>query len=486
MRRVGAMAALVGLVLTMVAIIVSAGPATAAANPGLVCNNQQNRPEKDCVGDKNHGTIAASFDTAGNLVFDLDAASGFSGWRQIYICVGTGDTPTNRADCQGNTPTVLRPDAAGGDQYDVTDVEPDSTITEHAKDVTFGECATGITAVVDAGALPPGGFNWIVHVNSCEGTTDEAFGTAQTPDDDDEGFTYACAAPTGVTADGATLRGTTSDPAVTSAEFSFTSPAEETRSFSGVEDPDDDGLWSVTVAGLAPETAYEYEVAFFAGGEEVGSADDCSFATPRGPDSYACAAPTDVTASSATLRGSTTDELVDAATFALNSTNGSVEVAGAEVGDSNDWKAEATGLAAETEYTYTVAFADDGTDHGTGSGAACRFKTLAAASTLAPGPGPGPGPDATVTASPQADDSRVAGIVLTAETPNVAAVATVAAAPVSAAPAVAATPLARTGVSIDLLLPVGLGLVLFGAGTVLLGRRQELAIVRRPPGQHYR
>ena len=470
-RRVGVVTALLGLLLTLVAVVATAAPASAADNEGLVCNNQQNRPEKDCEGDKNHGTITSSFDADGNLVFELTAATGFPGWRQIYICVGTGDTPTNRADCQGNTPTVLHPNDAGGDEYDVTDVDPDSAITEDSKDVSFAECATGITAVVDADALPPGGFNWIVHVNSCEGTTDEAFGTAR-PDGPEEGFTYACAAPTDVTSEAATLRGTTTDPDVTAAEFRFTSPADETGSFAGVEGPD--GEWSAAATGLQPETAYEYEVTFSAGGEAVATAEDCAFATTRAPDTYTCAAPTDVTASRATLRGATTDESIDAATFTLQSANGSTVIAGSETGDSNEWTAEATGLAADTEYTYTVDFTDDRDSHGVGSGDVCRFRTRAASVT---------------TVSVPEDDTQVAGVVFTAPAPEAlptAAAAPAAAAPASTAPVVATVPLARTGTSTDILLPVGLGLVLFGAGMALLGRRQELAILRRPHGLHYR
>ena len=471
MRRIGVVTALLGLLVTLVAVVASAAPAAAADNEGLICNNQQNRPDKDCEGDKNHGTITSSFDTEGNLVFELTAAADFPGWRQIYICVGTGDTPTNGADCQGSTQTVLHPNDAGGDEYDVTDVDPDSAITEDTNDVSFAECATGITAVVKADALPPGGFNWIVHVNSCEGTTDEAFGRAN-PDGPGEGFTYACAAPTGVTSEAATLRGTTTDPDVTAAEFTFTSPADETRSFDGVAGAD--GEWSAAVTGLQPDTAYKYQVTFSAGEEEVATAEDCAFATTKAPDTYTCAAPTNVTASGATLRGATSDESIDAATFTLQGANGSTVIPGTETGDSNQWTAEATGLAADTEYTYAVDFTDDGDSHGVGSGDACRFRTRTASVT---------------TVSSPEDDTQVAGVVFTAPTPEAlpaaAPAAAAAAPPVAPAPAVAAAPLARTGTSTDVLLPVGLGLVLFGAGMALLGRRQELAIIRRPHGLHY-
>ena len=476
-RRIGAVAVLVGLLLTGVAVVASAAPVAAASNPGLVCNNQQNRPDKDCVDDKNHGTIATSFDTAGNLVFDLKAAEGFPGWRQIYICVGTGDTPTNSADCQGNTTTVLGPDAAVGNQYDVTDVDPDSTITEHAKDVSFAECATGITAVVKAGALPPGEFNWIVHVNSCRGTTDEAFGTATRPTTGDQ-KTYTCAAPTGVTSDAATLRATTTDLDVTAAEFSLTAASGGSpQVVAGVEDPDVRGKWSAAVTGLQPETSYTYDVRFVRSSGST-TAEDCAFATTKGPESYTCAAPTNVTENSATLRGSTTDETVDATLFELSSANGSTTRDGTESGDSNNWTASVTGLAANTEYTYTVDFRDAGVSHGTGSGAACRFKTLAASTTQ--------------TNPTTEQPTVVAGVAFTAPTPEAppAAAAPVAAVtptpPAAAAPAVGAAPLARTGVATDVLLPVGFGLVLFGAMASLVGRRHELALVRRPSGQHYR
>ena len=461
-RRTGTFTALLGLLLATIGLIASAAPVAAAETEGQICNNQQNRPEKDCVGDKAHGTITSAI-VDGDLVFDLEANDGFPGWRQLYVCVGTGDTPTNGADCQGSTPTVVSPD-----DYAVTVDDPAGTeVTEHDKDVTFSECATSITAVVDASAVPEGEFNWIIHVNSCEGTTDEAFGTAGSSTAE----TYACAAPTGVTADAATLRGATSDEAVEAVEFQLTSPTTGTA-IAGTEG--DEGSWSAAVSGLEANTAYTYDVRFLVGEEPVGSAEDCEFATTKGPDTYACAAPTNVTATSATLRGSTSDESVDAAAFTRSGS--STALAGTETGNSNNWTAEATGLTPDTEYSYTVDFKDGSTVQGTGSGPACSFKTLASTSVVV-----------TETITPTVQETEVRGVVLEAPAPDVAVAAAAAeVAPAAAvAPAVLAAPLARTGVATDVLLPVGFGLVLFGVVFSLLGRRQELVLIRRPAGEHY-
>lgn len=458
MRRAGAWATVFGLVLTVVGVVTTSTPAAALEDTtGLVCNNQKDRPDQDCEGANAHGTIATSFDADGNLLFDIDAAGDFGGWKQLYLCI-PGTAKTNRADCQGNTASVLHPQPPGGGDYDVT---APATNTENDKDVTFA-CATSINAKVYASALPTSpSFAWTVHVNTCGGGTDEAFGVATRTPPQGEDFRYECLPATEVTQTTATLRGSTDDEDVDAAVFSFTLPGGETRTFT--DDDATDGF-SVDVTGLTANTVYEYAVEFFAGDavEPAGTGAGCRFTTNATPDTYACAAPTDVTATSATLGGSTSNGEVDAATFRLTPDGGATtELAGTEQGNSNTWSAAATGLSPATRYTYTVAFLD-GTDlAGTGSGDVCAFTTGA----------------------------QVAGIVETR--PVDAAVAPVEAA---AAPtvAVAAAELPRTGVETDVLLPLGLALVLVGLAGVALGEGRSVPLVlvggvlRRPDGRHYR
>lgn len=455
-RRAGAMSLVVGLILGLAGIVLTAAPAAAVDDTaGLVCNNQKGRSDQDCEGDKAHGTIKATIDATGNLVFAIEATGSFvgTGWRQIYICI-PGTQKTQSADCQGNTASVLDPRPQPGGAYDVT-VPADNS--EQAKDVTFA-CSDTIAATVDADALPEGDvFTWTVHVNTCGGGTDEAFGSVtRTPPPG--AVTYSCAAATDITQTSATLRGSTNDADVTRAVFRFTAPADESRSF-----PDDvpaDGF-SAGVADLSANTAYTYDVEFFVGeaAEAVGRASGCSFTTNATPDTYECAAPEDVTATSATLVASTSNDEVDTVAFTLTSETGATTtIAGTERGTTNTWSAAATDLAPSTRYTYTAAFSD-GTDVvGTAAGGGCAFTTSAA--VLSGGQ---------------------------QQSPAAAAVAPAAVAPAAVAPAVRAAELPRTGVATDVFLPMGLALVLVGLTALTLGLRKEpLVVLGRPAGQHYR
>jgi hypothetical protein len=450
-----------GLLLSVLGVMASVTPAAAAGDTsGQVCNNQKDRVDQDCEGANAHGTIATAFDADGNLLFDIDATNGFGGWKQLYVCI-PGTEKTNRADCQGNTASVLHPQPAGAGDYDVT---TPATNTENDKDVTFA-CATSIDAKVFAAALPTSrSFTWTVHVNTCDGGTDEAFGTATRTLPQGEDFTYECLAAAGVTRTAATLRGATDDEDVDAAVFSFTLPAGETRTFT---DDDATGGFSVDITGLTANTVYEYSVDFFAGDavEPAGTGAGCRFTTNATPDTYACAAPSDVTATTATLRGSTSDGEVDAVTFELTpETGATTAVTGTEQGNSGTWSAAATGLSPATRYTYAARFLD-GTDlAGTGGGEVCTFTTGAA----------------------------VLGVVETRTAPE-PEVAPAAVAPTAAAPvAVAGAELPRTGIETDLLLPLGIALVLLGVAAVTLsgGRESQLVVVagrlRRPEGEHYR
>jgi hypothetical protein len=450
-RRIGAVGIVLGLLLSGLGLVAAVAPATALADTtGLVCNNQKDRADQDCEGANNHGTISTSFDGSGNLLFDIDANPGFGGWKQIYICI-PGTDKTNSADCQGNTASVLNPQTS----YDVT---TPSTNTEGTKDVSFA-CSTSINATVLKSALPASGpVKWTVHVNTCGGGTDEAFGTSTPTPPPGPNPQYLCQPATGVSQTGATLNGSTDDADVTRAIFTFTQGSsatfEDTSSAAGA--------FSAAATGLTANTVYKYKVEFFEGANTtaVGTATDCAFQTSQKPPTYACEAATNVTSTSATLNGSTDDDEVDAATFVLSPAEGTV-AAGTETGNSNKWSAAASSLKPGTDYTYTVQF-KDGTDVA-GTSASCAFTT-------------GPAVLGVTQEQPAAP------------APATAAVAPAAAAAPQTAAAAAAAPatLPRTGLANDLLAPLGAALVLVGVAFVLLGRREQLALLERPAGQHYR
>lgn len=455
-RRTGASLLVLGLFLSLFGLALPAAPAGALTDTtGLVCNNQKARADQDCEGANKHGTIAATLDpVTGDLTFDIAATGSFvgTGWRQIYICI-PGTQKSQSADCQGNTASVLDPRPKPGGAYDVS---VPATNTENAKDVAFA-CSDTIKATVDADDLPDGNFGWTVHVNTCGGGTDEAFGSVTRPNQEDS-FAYSCLAPLDVTQTTATLRGSTDDSDVDRAAFTFTAPASETRTFT---DTDAASGFAAAVTGLSPNTAYTYTVDFFEGDSvrANGQAKGCTFTTNPTPDTYACAAPEEVTAESATLLGSTSNGQVDTGAFTLTPATGTATtVAGAERGDTNVWAGAAKGLLPDTRYTYTVAFKDGDDAVGTGSGEVCAFTTKAAAvlSTGTQQPAPDPAP---------------------AAAPVMA---------VAAAAAVAPAELPRTGVATGLLLPFGIALVLLGLAALVLGGRQEPVIVLgRPRGRHY-
>lgn len=486
-RRLGALTITLGLLGAFIGLIAAPTPvAGLAGTEGLVCNNQKGDPAKDCVDGNRHGTIADSFDAAGNLVFEIDADAGFRGWRQLYICLPTSGDPTKSADCQGNTASVLDPRPDPGGAYDVTaPVDND----EAAKDVSFA-CSTSIDAVVDADALPKSEtFNWTIHVNTCDGGTDEAFGSSTKTTPPVAAATYECvqASPIGTTS--ATLRGSTDDVTVTSATFTFTAPSGAPAAMT---DPTpDNGAFSVDASGLLPNTAYTYRVEFLVDGAAaaVRTAEGCTFATTALPETYACVAPTGVTSSSARLRGTTSDDQVDGATFTLRP--GGRTFVGTADGD--DFVADVDGLTADTAYTYIVSFTDAGTEAGV-TDPVCEFTTAKASATGvaagnetrgSSGPvGSSPGSsDSPAQASPSSSSSPSPGPAVAGEAADApagqAVVAGAALTPGAAAPAT----LPRTGGFTDVLMPLGVGLVAIGITIVRFGTRPEPAFVHAPvPG----
>ena len=180
LRRIGALALTLGMALSIVALW-TGGPASAAAGAVSVCNNQKNDPSVDCVGDNLHGTVTASYDADGNLQFALDAADGFAGWTEIYICMPSSG-PTKSADCQGSTAGVLSP--ANGD-FSVAGVS-DPSVGD--KSISFS-CDDAFTATVPKTVLAAFStpVSWTVHVNSCAGSTDEAFGSSSPSPAGDQG-----------------------------------------------------------------------------------------------------------------------------------------------------------------------------------------------------------------------------------------------------------------------------------------------------------
>lgn len=438
-RRTGALVVLLGLLLVGFASFAgTAGATTPTDNDNKVCNNQKGDPSRDCVGDSYHGDVSATFDASGNLVFDITATNGFTGWNDLFICI-PGTPRTTSADCQGNTASVLSPA-----HYDVT---TPSTNSEGAKDVTFA-CSTHVTAVVDASVLPSGTFPWTLHLAPCQGGTDEAFGSA-TPPTDTEGPTYECLAPTGVTATGATLHAKTSDADVDRAVFTVQNGPSVTDG-TGTADADQNILFDGAVTGLTANTVYTYKVDFFTGdsSEPAATATGCEFSTAPS-HTYACAAPQNVTQTAARLRGTTDDATVTATEFTVGS---GTPVAGTSDA-TGSWYADVTNLPAGTTSSYTVTFTDGATTLGSAS---CQVATGAVIIPAVE--------ETTTTTAPPARATEVQGeeVVRTDPAP-------------AAAPAVEATQLPRTGASLDILAGVGLLLVLAGAAMVFV----------RPAGDHY-
>ncbi|HEX2850580.1 MAG TPA: hypothetical protein VHN98_08505 [Acidimicrobiales bacterium] len=442
-RRAGALVLLAGLILVGFASFAgAAGAATAPAdnaNDNKVCNNQSGDPTKDCQGDKYHGDVTTSFDTDGNLVFSITGVDGFTaGWNDLFICI-PGTPRTRSADCQGNTASTLSPTT-----YDVTTPTPN---TEGTKDVTFA-CSTAVTAVVEASALPAGTFPWTLHLNTCAGGTDEAFGSATRPPAPGQDFTYECLAPTGVTSTGATLNGRTDDDTVTRAVFTVTGGPTVTDSTPTADD-NEDLQFSGDVTGLTANTVYTYKVDFYVDGDGaqlVGSATGCQFSTTQA-HTYACAAPQNVTQTAARLRGTTDDATVNAAEFTVGD---GVTIAGTSDG-AGGWYADDSALPAGATTRYTVQFDDGSTPLGSAS---CEVGTAA---VLIPAVEETP-----PTTAPDVRPTEVAGVEVTRTDP---------------APAVEGIQLARTGPSHtpELLAAVGALLVLAGAAMTFV----------RPSGDHY-
>lgn len=468
-RSLGAVLAIVGLLLATLGLVAGATAAQAApATEGQVCNNQKDRADQDCVGGNAHGTVTTSYEADGDLVFDI-VSSGTTEWTQFYLCLPSSGR-TNSADCQGNTPTLIKP--AGN--YVVT---TPAINTPEDKSVRFTATKT-IQVVVDRAVFANlGTFSYTIHVNTTNGGTDEAFGDETPPAPGGSTPTYLCSSPTEVTATSATLRGATTDTSVTGATFTLTSGGSTV-----VDDADGAANgFSAQVTGLTAGTNYTYKVEFKTGAVVTGTANGCAFGTAAAPDTYECLAPSAITASGATLSARTSDGEIDVVNFTLSPSAGSVgagtktssESAGNNV---NSWSASATGLAASTTYTYTASFVDGAgpgsAESGVGSDpATCRFTTLAATTSTGGGAvdsgttGGGGAPAAV--AGAEADRGAVA--------PDATATPFVAVAGIQTAqPAVAAAPLARTGRDLGVLVPLGLALLLAGVLALFSTRRPVL------------
>ena len=260
---IGALLLVSGIAIAAVGFIAS--PAAAADNEVQICNNQSGDTTKDCVGDKDHGTASWVYD-GDDLVFTITGNQGFGGWRQIYICI-PGTDKTQSADCQGNTASVLSP--ADGD-YTVAGVT-NPVVAD--RDVSF-DCDTNFTARVAGAVLANAGspVSWTIHVNTCDGGTDEAFGSSAPSGPTTNAATYACDTPD-VTATSATLKGSTTDSAVDGAEFTLTGqlPVAGTKGTGNA--------YSAEVSGLTKNTLYKYTITFKAGTDVVKTTTECEFAT---------------------------------------------------------------------------------------------------------------------------------------------------------------------------------------------------------------
>lgn len=264
-RRVsGAVLIMLGVLFAVVGVVAS--PVAADEhNVVEVCNNQQG-DDQDCEGDQAHGTVTWSF-VDGDLVFDIEATDGSTEWKQIYICI-PGTEKSNGADCQGNTDSVLSPDG-----YEVTGA---SGVKENDKDVEF-DCDAEFGAVVPAETLAEldidtDDFAWTIHVNTCDGGTDEAFGraTVTTPP---PVRSYTCAAPTIANGNDATLNGSTDDPNVDAASFTLTKTGGSSQTVAATEGAD--GVFTGAANDLENGN-YTYTITF-TGPDLSKTSGECSF-----------------------------------------------------------------------------------------------------------------------------------------------------------------------------------------------------------------
>jgi hypothetical protein len=260
-----------GVVLIMLGVLFTVVGMTAAPvaadehNVAPICNNQQG-DDQDCKDDQLHGEVTWSI-VDGDLVFDLTATDGSTEWRQIYICI-PGTARSNGADCQGNTGSVLSPDG-----YEVTGAEG---VKENDKDVEF-DCDAQFGAVVpsetlDALDIDPDDFAWTIHVNTCSGGTDEAFGEVSVTPPPPPVRSYTCAAPD-LDGNDATLKGSTDDPDVTGASFALTKsggsaqPVAATEGaagvFTGAANDLDNGDYTYTITFTGTELTETSDVCAF-------------------------------------------------------------------------------------------------------------------------------------------------------------------------------------------------------------------------------
>ena len=207
------------------------------------------------------------------------------------------------------------------------------------------------------------------------------------------------------------------------------------------EDADDAAGYVVSPASGVVNVSSSSTSAAFTNTKSVVVADDFD---------YECSAATGVTRTGATLHGDTDDPSVSAATFTVFDGDGEVTQATDNDG-SNGWSARATGLRADTEYTYNVNWGSS-----TQTSGECSFVTDEPLPVVEP-PGPPPTTPPVVAPGQQNRPPQVLGEVFTNNPPAVA-------------PAV----LARTGSSTSPLVAVAAALILLGILMLVPFRRHEL------------
>ena len=187
LRRIGALLALAGLVLTLAAFTTGT-PAGAAPVSSPICNNQ--KPDQaNCVDGDRHGTLTTEVQADGTLVLTVAGDAGFGGWSGVKICI-PGEPMTTSADCTGadKGDTLVPPS-----QYTVSGVDGLAAADDSDAGYTF-DCDASFSMLVDEVALDGDPTpSYTVHLSPCAGGTDEAFGTAE-----------AFVAPTSSTTEGTT------------------------------------------------------------------------------------------------------------------------------------------------------------------------------------------------------------------------------------------------------------------------------------------
>ena len=286
-----------------------------------------------------------------------------------YICVSGTATGQTTATLVGRTTdpaaTQARFVLAGGPgtvANDTTFVAPDRTFESNATGLTVNTAYTFRVEFLSNA----GGVIGTSAAGGCPFTTQPIAPT------------YICVSGTATGQTTATLVGRTNDPAATQARFVLAGGPGTAPNDTTFVAPD--RTFESNATGLTANTAYTFRVEFLNNaGTALGTSNNsCPFTTQPIAPTYVCVSAGNVTQNAATLRGETSNANVTSAVFTLTPVGGTIGTTViANGGAGKLLSAPATGLSANTTYTYSISFrnaADNqvGTAIGTPE---CQFAT---------------------------------------------------------------------------------------------------------------